>query len=98
MQRTPNLGLTSLFNHVSCASTHACVAVGSRQPAFSTVESTVAEGWNGSRWAIEPTDHLGSGGSELNGVSCTSRRACTAVGSFTNSAFGNPATLVERYS
>jgi hypothetical protein len=96
IQRTPNLGgPTSQLNHVSCATTNACVAVGSQGSA----KSALAEGWNGSRWAIQRTDDLlGSGGpSELNGVSCTSRRACTAVGSFTNSA-RTTATLVERYS
>lgn len=96
MQRTPNLGgRTSQLNHVSCATTNACVAVGSQGSA----RSTLAEGWNGSRWTIQATDNLlGNGGpSELNGVSCTSSRACTAVGSFTNSA-STTATLVERYS
>jgi hypothetical protein len=99
MQGTPNLGApTSQFNHVSCASTNACVAVGS-QGFGPPGQSTLAEGWNGSRWAIQRTDNLfgTSGPSELNGVSCTSRRACTAVGSFTNSA-STTVTLVERYS
>lgn len=96
MQGTPNLGgSTSQLNHVSCASRNACVAVGSQGSA----KSALAEGWNGSRWAIQRTDNpLGTGGpSELSGVSCTSRRACVAVGSFTDTA-GTTATLVERYS
>jgi hypothetical protein len=50
---------------VSCASTHACMAVG---PA-ATAEL------NGSRWS-EQTPHP----TGLMGVSCLSRRACTAVG------------------
>ena len=41
----------------------------------------LAERWNGAHWRIEPTPNpAGSASTSLNGVACSSRRACTAVG------------------
>ena len=67
---------------VSCVSRRACAAVGSRH------RKTLAEWFDGSRWSIEPTPNpaapgFGRGTSharKLTSVSCTSARACTAVG------------------
>jgi hypothetical protein len=43
---------------------------------------TLAERWDGTHWRIEPTPNpAGSPFSILAAVSCTSKRACTAVGS-----------------
>jgi hypothetical protein len=43
---------------------------------------TLAERWNGTHWSIEKTANpAGSSFSTLAAVSCTSRRACTSVGS-----------------
>ena len=52
----------------------------------------VAERWNGTRWTIQPTPNPRPGGAFLNGVSCTSASACTAVGSLP------PGTLAERWN
>lgn len=44
--------------------------------------TTLAERWDGAHWRIERTPNpTGSSNSSLNGVACSSRRACTAVGS-----------------
>lgn len=52
----------------------------------SAAATTLAEGWNGVTWTIEPTlDPGGVLGSTLLGVSCTSRAACTSVGYYYNS-------------
>jgi hypothetical protein len=64
---------------VSCISRLACTAVGS------AADETLGEGWNGSRWSIQPNPHprrFGGphGDNELSSVSCASRDACTAVG------------------
>jgi len=64
---------------VSCTSSLACTAVGD------TASQGLAEGWNGSRWSIEPNPHprrFGGpdGDNELSSVSCASRDACVAVG------------------
>ena len=64
---------------ISCTSRLACTAVGRAG------NETLGEGWNGSRWSIQPNPHprrfRGPGGdNELGSVSCASRDACMAVG------------------
>jgi hypothetical protein len=64
---------------VSCTSAKACAAVG----LYSTSEvghKTVVERSNGKRWSIQKTPDLPGWDSELKSVSCSSARACTAVG------------------
>ena len=67
---------------VSCTSATACTAVGTSNYSFAAKPSfTLAERWNGTAWAIQPTPtQAGAESSSLNGVSCTSATACTAVG------------------
>jgi hypothetical protein len=65
---------------VSCSSASACTAVGDHYNGAG-VQVTLAEVWDGSRWAVQPTPNpAGAGASALRGVSCTSPDACTAVG------------------
>src|SRR5262249_55736664 len=68
---------SNLFG-VSCTSPSACEAVGTTASRSGALK-VLAEGWNGSRWQIQPALSL-AGGGQLNGVSCTSASACTAVG------------------
>jgi hypothetical protein len=99
------------LNSVSCASARACIAVGSSSTDSqatggsgyeSTTTALLAESWNGARWAIRRTPEAKPLGQdvtvipELTGVSCTSRRACTAVGPYANAA-ALPVTLAERW-
>ena len=85
----------SELHGVSCASATACIAVGSYNRGPGSVDVTLAERWNGTDWSIETTaDPKGAGGSDLVAVSCTSPRACTAVGSYLDSA-GISAPLAE---
>jgi hypothetical protein len=77
-------GTRTVLNAVSCTSGSACTAVGSYTNSADHGLSLV-ERWNGSSWSIQPTvNPLGARKAALNGVSCTSRGACTAVGSFTD--------------
>jgi hypothetical protein len=62
---------------VSCSSAKACTAVG-QYVNNNDIYETLAEGWNGKRWVIEPTPAI-SAGSGLYGISCKSSQ-CTAVG------------------
>jgi hypothetical protein len=96
---SPSYVFYGSLNGVSCASMKSCVAVGSATITTGTVGgSTVAADWDGSSWSIQQTDNPpGATGSVLNGISCTSTTACTAVGSFTNSA-SKTETLVELFS
>ena len=99
IQGTPDpAGATSTaLSGVSCTSRAACTAIGSFTSS-ATVQLTVAERWNGAGWTIQRTRNPLSGASSsvLNGVSCTSATACTAVGSYTNSA-GAAVALAERW-
>jgi hypothetical protein len=69
-----------------------CIAVGSGVNGLA-----VAERWDGTAWSVVPTPNPpGAVVSSLNGVSCSSATACTAVGTYqTQEVF---APLVERWN
>jgi hypothetical protein len=96
IERSPNpLGYAELEG-VSCPSRMTCTAVGiAWRPDYS--RTTIAERWNAGAWMTVPLPGLGPGSDAgLDGVSCTSASACTAVGwGFSDSA--GPA-LVERWN
>jgi hypothetical protein len=90
---TPNpsgTAVNGLFG-VACSSSSACMAVGASTTTTGTARA-LAERWNGTRWTIQPTPNPRPGGAFLNGVSCTSASACTAVGS------SNAGALAERWN
>ncbi len=96
VETTPNPSgaENSVLGGVSCTSATACTAVGYYLN-NSGVALTLAEGWNGTSWAIQTTPNPTPPGlKELNAVSCTSTTACTAVGYYYNSS-GVPLTLAE---
>jgi hypothetical protein len=103
IQPTPNPtgGTFSSLSGVSCTAATACTAVGHfwyTNSSGTGAQVTLAERWNGSSWAIQPTPNpTGAIGSSLNGVSCTAATACTAVGFYYKST-GNSLSLAERYS
>jgi hypothetical protein len=69
---------------VSCSAASACTAVGENSDATHPVAG-LAERWNGSVWAIQPTPiHAGFSETSFNNVSCTSATLCTAVGAVSN--------------
>jgi hypothetical protein len=98
IQRTPNPAgaKSSVLSAVSCASRRACIAVGYFTNAAGA-GVTLAERWNGTSWAIQPTPDPAGATSLLFGVSCASKTACTAVGSETNRA-GITVPLAERWN
>ena len=68
-----------VLNAVSCTSATACTAVG--HSANKRGRSRVlVERWNGSRWSTQAAWSSPNRDADLLGVSCTSKRACTAVG------------------
>jgi hypothetical protein len=70
------------MNAVSCPATNACVAVGDYVPAGKR-RVALAERWDGRRWTIEhPIVPVRRADATLSSVSCLSRRACIAVGSY----------------
>jgi hypothetical protein len=69
----------SVLYGVSCTSATDCTAVGTTSNGSAFV--TLVEHWDGTSWSIVASPNpAGSTGSYLNGVSCTSSTACTAVG------------------
>jgi len=99
IQASPNPAgaLTSVLFGVSCPAATFCVAVGNYQNRAGR-HAILAEAWNGSSWSVMaalPT--AGARRSFLNGVSCASATACTAVGSYQTRS-GRHVTLAERWN
>lgn len=102
IQRTPNaVSRYNVLRGVSCTSKTSCTAVGFFSRNYTL--STLVERWDGSRWAIQRTlPNVGGrefgdvNGAVLDGVSCTSKSACTAVGAY--GYIPPQATLVERWN
>jgi hypothetical protein len=76
-----------VFDAVSCTTPRACTATGTDfNPGAGG--PTLAERWNGKTWRVERTPSpadasLSSSEVALDGVSCTSAKACTAIGEYT---------------
>jgi hypothetical protein len=81
-----------LIEAVSCASRGSCVAVGEFETAAKGhPEFTLAERWNGRRWAVMAMPRVRG---ELDGVSCIAANDCVAVGQRTSAS----ASLIERWN
>jgi hypothetical protein len=86
----------SVLSAVSCAARRSCMAVGYFINRVG-VALPLAERWNGLRWTVQrPPQPGGAANGNLVGVSCASRRFCTAVGSFSDSR-GSEVGLAERW-
>jgi hypothetical protein len=93
----PAGAFTSVLFGVSCPAATFCVAVGNYQNRTGR-HTILAEAWNGSSWSVLPAPPpAGARRSFLNGVSCVSATACTAVGSYQTRA-GQHVTLAERWN
>jgi hypothetical protein len=99
VQRTSNPSAGSFFHGVSCSSSNACTAVGDFLVGGGQCPcqaSPLAERWDGVRWSLEPTPALGGDGGGFDAVSCPSRVACMAVGSY-SSVVAPARALAERW-
>jgi hypothetical protein len=66
---------------VSCSAASSCMAVGLYEDAAAPTGVPFAEVWNGTAWTVGTTPNpKGGTNSGLYGVSCSSARACVAVG------------------
>jgi hypothetical protein len=99
LETTPNAATTtgSVLDGVSCSSSASCTAAGFYDSPAGAL--ALAEAWNGHVWTIQatPSPPGPPAVSQLNGVSCSSATACTAVGFFQNSA-STDLTLAERWN
>ncbi len=89
----PSGAIASGLQTVSCAGPDTCAAVGLSEFSGSVFEP-VAETWNGKTWTVQNTPSPTV--SNLSGVSCTSAKACTAVGDADSG--GVLETLAERWN
>ena len=82
----PASGQGPAFASVSCAATTSCTAVGTYYA--EGAGETLVEAWNGKAWHIQSSANpTGVAELALNGVSCTSPDACTAVGYYETNDF-----------
>jgi hypothetical protein len=88
---------TSDLSAVSCTSPTACIAAGGASDT-SSVQITLAEVWNGTAWAVQPTPHASGVQAGFRGVSCTAANACTAVGFSFDTTSNTGGTLAERWN
>lgn len=73
----------AMLSGVSCTGRAECTAIGLVTTRTGKNARPLAERWNGTSWAVQPTPTPLSGGllgGVLAGVSCTSSRACVAAG------------------
>jgi hypothetical protein len=84
---------------VDCLKTTDCVAVGTGGFANSGQSATLVEQWNGSSWVVVPSPTpSGFAWSVLDGVSCSSRTSCIAVGYWLPSSGTNSTMLAEGWN
>jgi hypothetical protein len=89
-------GRLSYLASVSCTSRTACLAVGSSTNGAQTRTVALAERFNGKRWSLErPANPPGASHTYLEGVWCTWRTVCMAVGHYKTRA-GVVRGLAER--
>jgi len=93
---SPARSLGSGFTAVSCTAARACTAAGSFDSRGGPL--TLAGAWNGTSWRIHATPSpVGTAGGQFLAVSCASRRACIAVGTYSDS-LGVGRTLAEQWN
>jgi hypothetical protein len=82
---------------VSCTVPDECTAVG-WDAANVSVQTSLAEGWNGSIWTVQPSvNPEGSTSTIFDGVSCLPDGTCVAVGEYLDAA-GDDLPLTELWS
>jgi hypothetical protein len=90
---TPAGGGNYGIDSITCPAAQSCTAVGYDNTA------PLAEAWNGSAWAIEPTPAPAkTSASDLVSVSCVSTANCTAVGAKYPAQKENTEPLAERWN
>lgn len=103
IKASPNADqLSSAINElssVSCSGAQTCTAVGSYAAGLSSPGDSLAERWNGSSWKLEVAPlPKGATSSALDGVSCPSASACTAVGQLILSSTRRGVAFSEKWN
>jgi hypothetical protein len=100
LQHVPGLtGLGTALGSVSCTAVAACTAVGATLNDRAGTLAPLAEFWNGSAWAIQPTpSKAGNYSTALYGVSCADMHDCMAAGNFNANGSLAGGALTERFA
>jgi hypothetical protein len=86
--RLEDNGMYFAVGGVSCPSSDHCVAAGTYETEASEGSLPLAEFWDGSEWTPQEIPAPAGSAAQLNGISCSSTEACTAVGtSITGGAY-----------
>jgi hypothetical protein len=97
----PHPGTRRTLFGVSCISADACTAVGYYVIARGGLFKTLIESWNGTHWSVVPSPNPGTrrngNANFLDGVSCVSADACTAVGYYEDIE-GDTLNLIESWN
>ncbi len=101
LSTSPNPGESNTLDSVSCLSATECVAVGYRFSSTKETTNSFVVTWNGTSWSpvhspnqeIDGTNY----GNFLEGVSCTKKKSCVAVGHYWNED-DTSLTLVESWN
>jgi hypothetical protein len=80
---------------VSCGSAAACTAVGTYHPGGGANTKTLILSLDGTSWSVVPSPSPGPEFNRLDGVSCVSAVACTAVGTTDINHLAQVKTLIE---
>lgn len=80
----PSGAAYNVLTGVACPSTTMCFAVGTSSADDFSVQRTLIQRWNGTRWSIVPSPNVAQGKvsvhNRLSSVSCPSAASCFAVG------------------
>jgi hypothetical protein len=100
IESTPNpvAADISVLASVSCPYPGVCIAVGSSAQTLSTPTVPLAERWNGKHWRIQRMPAPTGSSDTLYGVSCSSARACMAVGTAFYKVGRRTTTLAEEWN
>jgi hypothetical protein len=101
-QSTPAITGASYGTGVSCWQTGCLAVAGTNSPNTEYAQQTIAEYWNGRKWALQSP--VGSGdpansGAVWNAVQCNSASNCVAVGAWADgSVTETPSTLISTWN
>jgi hypothetical protein len=94
--KKPSGATSTELNGVSCTSASACQSAGTYS--LSSGSPALAEGWNGTAWAVEKTPAIsGSTYASLAGISCATASSCWAAGQWIGSG-GTMTPLLEMWN